>query len=226
LGHETEVVIEEDSMHCSKCGALATQGAAFCGSCGQPIVGYSVAPPTAATYEGGAAATIPATTLSGGHREFAGFWLRFVAYVIDGLISCVVLGIVVALVIGFIGFGTLREQFQQMDRGVDPSNPVFPAMLVITIFTFVIFALVASWLYYAGMESSAHQGTLGKMALGLVVTDMEGRPVSFARATGRFFSRLITRLIPLAIGYIMAGFTEKKQALHDMIAGCLVLRKA
>jgi uncharacterized RDD family membrane protein YckC len=185
-----------------------------------------VAPPTAAPYAGGATGTPPGPTLSGGQREFAGFWLRFVAYVIDGLISFFAFGIVVALIIGFIGIGTLREQFQQMDRGADPSNPAFPAMLFVTIFTFVAFAIVASWLYFAGMESSAHQGTLGKMALGLVVTDMEGRPISFARASGRFFSRLITRLIPLAIGYIMAGFTEKKQALHDMIASCLVLRKA
>lgn len=63
------------------------------------------------------------------------------------------------------------------------------------------------------------------MALGLTVTDLQGRRVTFARASGRFFAKIITGLIPLAIGYIMAGFTEKKQALHDMIASCLVLRK-
>jgi uncharacterized RDD family membrane protein YckC len=63
------------------------------------------------------------------------------------------------------------------------------------------------------------------MALGLIVTDLQGQPVSFARASGRFFAKIITGMIPLGIGYIMAGFTEKKQALHDMIAGCLVLRK-
>ncbi|MGC1597749.1 MAG: RDD family protein, partial [Candidatus Acidiferrales bacterium] len=80
-------------------------------------------------------------------------------------------------------------------------------------------------LYYAWMESSQYQGTLGKMALGLTVTDLQGRRVTFARASGRFFAKIITGLIPLAIGYIMAGFTEKKQALHDMIASCLVLRK-
>jgi uncharacterized RDD family membrane protein YckC len=75
------------------------------------------------------------------------------------------------------------------------------------------------------MESSQYQGTFGKMALGLIVTDLEGRPLSFARASGRFFGKIITGMIPFGIGYIMAGFTEKKQALHDMIAGCLVLRK-
>jgi uncharacterized RDD family membrane protein YckC len=81
------------------------------------------------------------------------------------------------------------------------------------------------WIYNASMESSIHQGTLGKMALGLIVTDSQGRPIGFGHATGRYFAKIITGLIPLGIGYAMAGFTEKKQALHDMIAGCLVLRR-
>ena len=81
------------------------------------------------------------------------------------------------------------------------------------------------WLYFACMESSRYQGTLGKIALGIIVTDMQLRPVSFGRASGRFFAKLITGLIPLCIGYIMAGFTAKKQALHDMIASCLVMRR-
>ena len=61
--------------------------------------------------------------------------------------------------------------------------------------------------------------------LGLVVTDMAGQRVSFARATGRHFAKIITNMVPALIGYIMAAFTEKKQALHDMLAGCLVLRR-
>jgi len=81
------------------------------------------------------------------------------------------------------------------------------------------------WLYYAFSESSSWQATLGKKMLNLTVTDTDGQPISFARASGRYFSRFITSLIPLAIGYILAGFTEKKQAIHDMIASCLVLRK-
>jgi uncharacterized RDD family membrane protein YckC len=59
-----------------------------------------------------------------------------------------------------------------------------------------------------------------------VVTDPAGRRVSFGRATGRHFGKIITNMVPLLIGYIMAGFTEKKQALHDMLAGCLVLRRS
>ena len=86
-------------------------------------------------------------------------------------------------------------------------------------------SLVFTWLYHALMESSEWQATVGKKALGLVVTDMAGQRVSFARSTGRHFGKIITNMVPFFIGYIMAGFTAKKQALHDMLAGCLVLRR-
>jgi uncharacterized RDD family membrane protein YckC len=75
------------------------------------------------------------------------------------------------------------------------------------------------------MECSEWQATVGKKALGLVVTDMAGRRVSFGRATGRHFGKMITNIVPVFLGYVMAGFTQKKQALHDMLAGCLVLRR-
>ncbi len=88
----------------------------------------------------------------------------------------------------------------------------------------ILVGLVLEWLYYSLMESSAWQGTLGKKALGLRVTDLQGNRVSFGRATGRFFARIISSFT-LLIGYIMAGFTEKKQALHDIIASCLVIRQ-
>jgi len=81
----------------------------------------------------------------------------------------------------------------------------------------------AFWIYEAAMESSSKQATLGKMALGLKVTDEQGRRISFGRATARYFSKIISGMI-LLIGYIMAGFTARKQALHDMIAGTLVTR--
>jgi uncharacterized RDD family membrane protein YckC len=98
-------------------------------------------------------------------------------------------------------------------------------MLIGIVFLLATISLLVTWLYHAWMESSEWQATLGKRMLGLVVTDMAGRRISFGRATVRHFSKIITNMVPLAIGYIMAGFTEKKQALHDMIAGCLVLRR-
>jgi uncharacterized RDD family membrane protein YckC len=74
------------------------------------------------------------------------------------------------------------------------------------------------------MESSPQQATLGKMALGLKVTDLQGERLSFARATGRYFGKIVSSLI-LFVGFMMAGWTEKKQALHDIMAGTLVVKK-
>jgi uncharacterized RDD family membrane protein YckC len=84
--------------------------------------------------------------------------------------------------------------------------------------------ILITLLYYAIQESSAKQATLGKQALGIVVTDLEGKRIDLVKATIRSFSKYISGLI-LLIGYIMAAFTEKKQALHDIIAGTLVLNK-
>jgi uncharacterized RDD family membrane protein YckC len=75
------------------------------------------------------------------------------------------------------------------------------------------------------MESSVRQATFGKSVMSLRVTDDGGQRISFGRATGRFFAKIVSGMVPLLIGYIMAAFTEKKQALHDLIAGTLVLRQ-
>jgi uncharacterized RDD family membrane protein YckC len=83
---------------------------------------------------------------------------------------------------------------------------------------------VAVGLYYSLMESSPWQATLGKRALGLQVTDLHGNRISFGRATGRYFAKIVSGLT-LSIGYLMAGFTRRKQALHDIISECLVIRR-
>lgn len=80
------------------------------------------------------------------------------------------------------------------------------------------------WFYYSGMESSSRQATLGKMAFKVMVTDLYGNRISFGRATGRFFSKMFISTI-LGIGFLLAFFTKKKQALHDLIAGTLVVNK-
>jgi uncharacterized RDD family membrane protein YckC len=84
--------------------------------------------------------------------------------------------------------------------------------------------LMVQWLYWALLESSSWQATIGKRLLGLYVTDLQGKRLSFARASGRFFGKIISELT-IGIGFLMAGFTPKKQALHDMIAQCLVLKR-
>jgi uncharacterized RDD family membrane protein YckC len=83
--------------------------------------------------------------------------------------------------------------------------------------------LILGVIYFAMFESSAMQGTPGKRAMGLIVTDLQGNRISFLRALGRYFAKILSGLI-LLIGYIMVAFTERKQGLHDMIAGTLVLR--
>jgi uncharacterized RDD family membrane protein YckC len=83
--------------------------------------------------------------------------------------------------------------------------------------------LFVSWLYFSVMEGSGSQGTLGKLACGLAVTDTHGRRISFGRATGRYFAKILSALT-LGIGFLMVAFMPRKQGLHDVVAGTLVVR--
>jgi len=210
-------------MFCSKCGANVTDGAAFCSACGQPIsavtpVGVAPVQPAPGLPAPYAASPPLAPILP---SPYAGFWLRVVAHLIDDLLLGIGFGILVLIAVAIVGVGSLRT----MIEGMNGEDPQIPAAMISAIIFVGLASMLLAWIYNAGMESSRHQGTLGKMALGLIVTDSQGRPIGFGHATGRYFAKLITGLIPLGIGYAMAGFTEKKQALHDMIAGCLVLRR-
>ena len=203
-------------------------GAAFCSNCGQgfpvavaaraPILSASVAAPM----EVGAAA-IPAYAgyAAVPRVEYAGFWLRFLAFLIDN----VVMGIAFVLILIPLIFLTGLGGFIGTIHPDEDFNDVGIFMLIGLIFLAATVSLVFTWLYHALMESSEWQATVGKKVLGLVVTDLAGQRVSFWRATARHFAKIITNMVPTFIGYIMAGFTEKKQALHDMLAGCLVLRR-
>jgi uncharacterized RDD family membrane protein YckC len=133
--------------------------------------------------------------------NFAGFWIRVLAYIID-IIPLLIIGFVLALLSGEDLINT------------DPSAPIYS-------FTDLV-GLIVGIAYFVGFESSAYQATPGKMALGLIVVDTDGRRISPARAFGRYFAKILSGLI-LLIGYIMVGFTERKQGLHDMIAGTLVV---
>ena len=83
------------------------------------------------------------------------------------------------------------------------------------------FAVLLVWLYRAGMESSRFQGTLGKLAVQIKVTGLDGNRISLERATGRHFAKVLSA-IALGVGYLMVGFTARKQGLHDRLAGTLV----
>jgi uncharacterized RDD family membrane protein YckC len=156
---------------------------------------------------------------------YAGFWLRFVASLLDGFILGVPVGIVIVILILGSGFGTFVHNFPNSPDPGEAAGEAFGVALAIGIGVFVLLAIVGNWLYYACFESSTWQGTPGKTVLNIAVTDLTGARISFGRASGRFFAKFITRLIPLGIGFILAGITERKQALHDMIASTLVLRR-
>jgi len=140
----------------------------------------------------------------------AGFWRRVVAYLIDGLILSPVF-VVLYLVVA----GSSAVPLAMQPGGMVPFR-VFPSLWLVWI--------LVPWLYFALCECSAWQATPGKLALGLGVTDEYGRRIGFGRATGRFFGKFLSGFI-LDIGYMLAGWTERKQALHDLMAGCCVVRK-
>jgi uncharacterized RDD family membrane protein YckC len=214
-------------VYCSKCGAATADGAAFCLNCGdavaavvprQPVMIASAVAPMAGRVAATPAYPVPAAAP---RVEYAGFWLRLVALVIDNLILGLSFFLVVIPLIFLTGFRRFFDEF----RPGEALNEVGIFMLIGFFFLAATGALVLTWLYHALMECSEWQATAGKKALGLMVTDMSGQRVSFGRATGRHFGKIITNMVPAFIGYMLAGFTQKKQALHDMLAGCLVLRQ-
>jgi uncharacterized RDD family membrane protein YckC len=137
---------------------------------------------------------------------YAGFWWRVLAYIIDSLIMSAVfvpLGIVLGVVM--------------IASGTDENSPVMPLVNL----GVNGLSILGSWLYHSLLESSSWQGTVGKKVCGLRVTDLDGHRISFARATGRYFGMILSGMICL-IGFVMVAFTEKKQGLHDILAGTLV----
>jgi uncharacterized RDD family membrane protein YckC len=199
--------------------------AAFCSSCGQAVGAAVVSPQThpantAVVTPAGMRRVAPAY-LEVPRVEYAGFWLRLFAFAIDNFI--IGAGFILIL-IPLIFLTPLRNLLSEIHFNEDPGDMSAFAIFGL-IFLAATVSLLVTWLYHALMESSEWQATVGKKALGMVVTDMEGKRVTFLRSTGRHFGKIVTNLIPMFIGYIMAGFTEKKQTLHDMLAGCVVLHK-
>jgi uncharacterized RDD family membrane protein YckC len=207
-------------VYCSKCGSEISPTTAFCSACGQAISSLVPAVPSLSPVDPNQYA--PVVPASYGGVTYAGFWLRFVAYIIDGVICGLTFLILLVPLFILTGAGAALSK---ISSGEDISDDVAAFVGFGFLFGFLGIVFLVSWLYYALSESSSWQATLGKKMLDLKVTDMSGEPISFGRASGRFFARIVTHLIPLGIGYILAGFTEKKQAIHDMIASCLVLRK-
>jgi uncharacterized RDD family membrane protein YckC len=142
---------------------------------------------------------------------YGGFWIRFVAVIIDAILLGIVL--LPARVIIFSTIGVRGFPGRPGVWNLGPAFAVIPTLSVLN--------GGAAWLYEALLTSSPWQATVGKKILNLKITDEAGNRISFARATGRHFAKYLSAMI-LFIGYIMAAFTDRKRALHDIIAGTLV----
>jgi uncharacterized RDD family membrane protein YckC len=218
-------------MFCSSCGATVKEGTPFCSLCGKPIVGYSVGMSGGSSTAGPPAVPTPSSqpgTLA--RRDtgvYAGFWLRLVADIVDNIL----LGIPYSFLAVMI-FASAIPVLRGLAGTQNPNPVLILALLGSRMLLFGVLYLLGTWLYWSLLESSAWQATLGKKALGLYVTDLQGSRVSFGKASGRFFAGRGISFVPsigglyYLIDCIMVAFTEKKQALHDMIASCLVQRIA
>jgi len=159
--------------------------------------------------------TVPPPPPPAPSHAYAGFLRRLAASLIDAVLLAI--GLVVLTIVGSI-FTVVGLLSSGQDLTSDNGNVVGAQLALYLI------ALVLFWLYFAGLESSAWQGTVGKRLMRLVVTDLYGRRIGFGRATGRYFGKILSALI-VFVGYFMVIFTERRQALHDLMASTLVVRQ-
>jgi uncharacterized RDD family membrane protein YckC len=201
------------TLYCNKCGTPNSAEARFCSRCGGPLnpVPAAQSPSAAVAAAAAPVAAGPYTPVRAAGVGYGGFWIRVVAIIVDGIIVRAVTW-PVSMIFGLGGPAGMMG-FPHGALGLHLFGSGLVLMLVI----------FGSWLYEAFMLSSPYQATLGKMIFGMKVTDLYGNRISFARATGRHFAKWLSGMI-LGIGYIMVGFTERKQGLHDMLAGTLVRR--
>lgn len=139
--------------------------------------------------------------------RYAGFWKRLAAYIIDFVVISFVF-VIIGFALALMGLVDLNQEvpMEEYDNSID------------------LISILITWGYFALMESSSKQGTLGKMALGIKVTDYDGQRISFLRATGRFFGKYLSAIL-LMIGFLMIAFTARKQGLHDILARTLVVNQ-
>ena len=166
------------------------------------------------------AAPLPQTTTAA-LEDYAGFWKRVGAYILDAIILYIP-----SMFISKMMGGDAAEEImkQAILAGASDMNAVMAAygQFYSTMAPALLINTVIGILYFALCESSAWQATVGKLALGIRVTDMSGQRISFPRALGRYLAKFISVLI-LCIGFLMVAFTRRKQGLHDLMAGTLVL---
>ncbi|MGB7556520.1 MAG: RDD family protein [Candidatus Korobacteraceae bacterium] len=193
---------------CSTCGNVRLPDGRFCLFCGD-LLSDPDAQNSAVTQSSSGVVSPEATDLA--HPQFAGFWLRVCAGAID-----VALEAGGALLLTFAIDLALRH-FEDL-LGISPF-----VSKVATGMAFILILSVGSWLYSAFTESSSWRATVGKRVVGLQVVTAEGERLSFGQATIRHLMKFLS-LFFLTIGFMMAGWTKRRQALHDMPSDCLVIR--
>lgn len=188
-------------MICHRCGKIFQEGHQFCPGCGleQRSSARSVLHVPQSSALPPPQAEPPAPVL------YAGFWRRVVALLIDRFL------------IGFVNLALCICYFflSGMTWNSDELRTLY--------LTSALFGFVLKWLYSTLLESSGSQATFGKALIGIKVSDEQGRRISFLRANARYWAKILSALT-FGFGYLMAGFTRKKQALHDFVAATLVVR--
>lgn len=184
-----------DTMYCRECGAENGAEAAFCRSCGARMV-----PGTPGCADRSAAGDDSAPQV-----EYAGFWLRLGAYLIDSALLLVVYGLLAIPAVLFV------VNWESAEATVAALG-WYIAVIIITV------------AYFTYFESSTAQATPGKRAVGIFVTDRDGNRITGFRAFGRYWARALSFLV-LYLGVLLIGFTDRKEGLHDILAGTLVYRQ-
>ncbi|MCC6651167.1 MAG: RDD family protein [Candidatus Eisenbacteria bacterium] len=208
-------------MDCQRCGQAAAEGARFCASCGALLdlppasapaepAGYPApesapaeAAPAAAEQAFAPAGFMPAPAAAP-RPEYAGFWRRLTGMLVDGLL----LFFPEAILRVLLGLPVLSYEDQWGDSRVLLAEGTTFLMAV---------------LYCSLLECSGAQGSLGQQLLGIRVTDVQGRRIGFGRAVGRQFGKILSILL-CCCGYAFQLWNHKRQTLHDMMSGCVVVR--
>jgi uncharacterized RDD family membrane protein YckC len=209
--------MSENFIFCSKCGAQNSAVSQFCQNCGLTLSSNLAQTQTAAPARAYTAAP-PVAYVAAPATPYGGFWIRLLAYLIDHAI----LGAVAAPLFFITVLPSIIRIVNQGERDQEPS-PEMIITIVGSAFVYIALAFVGQWLYEALLTSSSWQATIGKRVLRLKVVDEAGNRISFGRATGRFFAKILSSMF-FCIGFLMIAFAEQKTGLHDMLAGTRVLR--
>ena len=157
------------------------------------------------------------SSISQKHANYAGFWIRVAAYFIDGIILSIISIPINVSVVGLGMYTGSSDPYKALDIYTQPTYWIAQSVIWIIYLG-----------YFAGMECSKYQATLGKLAVGIKVVDLDGNKITFGRSIGRFFSKFFISVLTFiftGFGFWMAGIDKKKQALHDKIAKTLVIYK-